>query len=278
MQTTMINKQINYSVLMSVYYKENPVFLDESINSILNQTIKSNDFVIICDGPLTEELNLVFDKYYKLYPDVFHIVRKDKNEGLGPSLKLGVTLCKNEYIMRMDSDDISSPQRAEIQLPLMENFDLVGSDIEEFENELSNKIGKRIVPKDIKQIKKWLKSRSPFNHPSVMFKKSTILSAGNYSDCPFREDYMLWINVLQITDRVCNVPEILVYMRSGQEMRIRRSNSLGKKSSKEILKYLLRLHYINRIEYCWISFKQWVFYSSPLWLKRIYYRFFLRKH
>ena len=267
----------NYSVLMSVYYKENPLFLSQSIESILNQTKKTNDFVIICDGPLTKELDLVLEKYQQSNQGVINIVRKKKNEGLGLALKLGVTKCKNEIIMRMDSDDISVPERAETELLLMNQFDLVGSDIEEFEGEISNRIGKRIVPKDIKGIKKWLKSRSPFNHPSVMYKKSVILKAGNYSDCPLREDYLLWINLLRVTENVCNIPKVLVYMRSGIEMRIRRGAKAGKESSKRILKYLLSLHNINHFEYCWISFKQSVFYHSPVWLKKIYYKHLLRK-
>ena len=263
---------------MSVYHKENPLFLSQSIESILNQTIKTNDFVIICDGPLTKELDSVLEQYQQSNQKIFNVVRKEKNEGLGLALKLGVSICKNEIIMRMDSDDISMPNRAEIELPLMERFDLVGSDIEEFEGETSNKIGKRVVPKNVKEIKKWLKSRSPFNHPSVMYKKSIILEAGNYEDCPLREDYLLWINVLNVTENVCNVPDVLVYMRSGIEMRIRRGAKAGKQSSKKILKYQLYLQNINRIEYCWISFKQFIFYNSPIWLKKIYYKHLLRKH
>ena len=273
-----MKNQFDYSVLMSVYHKENSLFFEQSIQSILSQTVKTNDFVIICDGPLTEGLDLVIQRFVSENPGVFNIIRKDKNEGLGLALRLGVTLCKNDIIMRMDSDDISISRRAELELPFMNSFDLVGSDIEEFEGAVSNSIGKRVVPKTYRGIKKLAKSRSPFNHPSVMFKKSVILKAGNYRDCQLREDYLLWIDVLQITNKVINIPDVLVYMRSGTEMRIRRSDKKGKDSSKRILKYQLSLHNINFFEYIWISIKQWIFYNSPLCIKRLFYKHLLRKH
>ena len=88
----------NYSVLMSVYYKENPEWLRQSIESMLNQTIITNDFVIIKDGKLTNELDDVISEYYEKYPDIFHIIELESNVGLGSALAIGVEECKNELI------------------------------------------------------------------------------------------------------------------------------------------------------------------------------------
>ena len=126
---------------MSVYYKENPEWLDLAINSMLNQTILTNDFVIIKDGPLTNELDDVINKYLLKYPNLFNIVALEKNVGLGAALKIGVEKCKNEWIARMDSDDYSIPTRCEKQLKRIienPNLDIVGSCIAEFEDNIDN--------------------------------------------------------------------------------------------------------------------------------------------
>ena len=112
----MIENLQDYSVLMSVYYKERPEWLRESIESILNQTIMTNDFVIVKDGKLTKELNDIISEYYKKYPDILNIIELENNVGLGPALAIGVKACKNELIARMDSDDISIKERCEKQL------------------------------------------------------------------------------------------------------------------------------------------------------------------
>ena len=111
----------NYSVLMSVYYKENPEWLKESIESMLKQTIKTNDFVLIEDGKLTRELEDIVVEYERKYPDIFNVVRLEENIGLGPALEKGINICKNEIIARMDSDDISVATRCEKQLKELES-------------------------------------------------------------------------------------------------------------------------------------------------------------
>ena len=125
----------NYSVLMSVYHKEKAEFLREALDSIWNQTVPTDDFVLICDGPLNEELDSVIDENLKAHPDVLHVTRLEKNGGLANALNIGLKLCKNELVARMDSDDISYPDRCERQLKIFESrddVDLVSGTIEEF--------------------------------------------------------------------------------------------------------------------------------------------------
>ena len=131
----------SYSVLMSVYYKENQAWLRQSIESMLNQTIITNDFVIIKDGKLTNELDDVISEYYEKYPDIFHIIELESNVGLGPALAIGVKACKNELIARMDSDDISIKERCEKQLNKYKEdpeLDIVGSSVAEFIDNTNN--------------------------------------------------------------------------------------------------------------------------------------------
>ena len=106
----------NYSVLMSVYKKEKPEYLQMAIESMLKQTIPPNDFVLVCDGPLTRELDSVILTVRDQYPSLFQVIRLSQNSGLGNALNIGLKACKNELVARMDSDDLSLPYRCELQL------------------------------------------------------------------------------------------------------------------------------------------------------------------
>ena len=137
----------NYSVLMSVYHADNPDWLRVSIKSILDQTIPTDDFVIVCDGPLSEGLNQVLDEYSEVN-NCIHVFRLKKNVGLGNALAFGIKCCKNELVARMDADDISLNNRAELQLKLHEtgNYDVVGGEILEFIDNPKYPIDIRGVP------------------------------------------------------------------------------------------------------------------------------------
>lgn len=214
----------NYSVLMSVYVKEKPEYLKEAIDSILNQTIKTDDFVIVCDGPLNEGLNTVIADYVTTYSGLFNVYRLERNMGLAKALNNGILQCKNEIIARMDSDDVSAPDRIEEQLKAMkeQNADIVGSNIIEFVDNISNTKNARVVPRENKEIIKFAKKRSPFNHPSVMYKKSAVVNAGFYEDYRYFEDYNLWVTMLHKGFKGYNVQKNLLYMRAGEDMYKRR--------------------------------------------------------
>ena len=264
-----------YSVLMSVYYKEKPLFLRKSIESVMNQTIPPDDFVIVCDGPLTDELYSELEKLVLRYP-IINLSKREKNEGLGSALSFGINITKNDIIMRMDSDDICVYNRAEIQLPLMNKYDLVGGFISEFENEENNIIGIRKVPEYYKEILKFSKTRSPFNHPSVMFNRKCVLKAGNYQTLLYLEDYYLWVRILEQTDSVYNVQSVLVKMRSGVSMRSRRGGKTYKQSIKALRRYMLEHKMINSCEYCLLSLAQNILLNLKPKIKNICYKLFLR--
>lgn len=167
-----------YSVLMSLYIKEKPEYLDQAIHSMVNQTLKPDEIVIVKDGLITNELQNVLEKYNNKYPDLFHIVGYEDNRGLGNALNYGLTYCKNELVARMDTDDIAVIDRCEKQIDFMKKhpeITVVGGEIEEFMNDIENSIGKRLVPCSDIEIKKYMKKRCPFNHMTVMFKKMKLL-------------------------------------------------------------------------------------------------------
>ena len=222
-------KFMPFSVAMSVYQKDNAVFFDRSLRSITEQqTVKPSEVVLVCDGPLNDDLNAVIAKYQNEYP-IFKVLRLKRNKGLGNALRLAVENASNELIARMDSDDVSIPDRFEQQLKFFSshpNADIVGGDISEFIGEETNIVGKRIVPKKGSEIKEYMKKRCAMNHVTVMFKKSSVLKAGKYIDWFWNEDYYLWIR-MQLNKAVfANTGTVLVNVRVGEEMYQRRG---GKK-------------------------------------------------
>ena len=214
----------SYSVLMPVYYKEKAEYFRESILSMLQQTVVTDDFVIVCDGPLTKELDAVIEEVQKQYPELFQIIRLREQQGLGNALCQGISFCKNELVARMDSDDISIPDRCRMQLESFQeqDIDLCGGNIVEFTADISDAGVKRQVPKTNEEIRQFAKRRNPFNHPAVMFRKSSVLKAGNYKDCLGFEDYYLWARMLGCGGKGYNIQKTLVYMRTGEGMYERR--------------------------------------------------------
>ncbi|EPF4529073.1 glycosyltransferase [Enterococcus faecalis] len=220
---------MKFSVLMSVYHKEKPIYLEKAFQSIVSQTYLPDEVVIVKDGELTQELDELIDKYdfKKIKKKVVPLV---SNQGLGIALSIGLTKCSNEIIARVDTDDVNLLNRFEIQIKefhLNPELAIVGGQIAEFYEEKSIPIfiSERKVPTTHQEIIKFSKTRNPFNHMTVMFKKSVILECGNYRNCPLCEDYDLWMRVLAQEYIVKNTPETLVHARTGLEMAERRGGA-----------------------------------------------------
>ncbi len=237
-----------FSVLMSLYKKEHPEYLRLALDSIINQTVKPDEIVLVEDGPLTDELYKIVEEY-KQY---LHIVVNEKNLGLGLALNIGLRACKNELVARMDTDDISKPDRFEKQLNYFArnpNITILGGQIEEFVESPEKIIGKRIVPETDTELKKYMKKRCPFNHMTVMFRKTDLIKAGNYQDWYWNEDYYLWIRLALSDYLFANLPDTLVYTRVGLDMYERRGGKAYYKSEIDIQKYMLKNQMINKRTY-----------------------------
>ncbi len=269
-----------YSVLMSVYYKEKPEWLDLSIRSMLEQTVAPGEFVLVEDGKLTDELYQVIDKYEKAYPDIFRIVALPQNVGLGPALKKGVEECSNELIARMDSDDYSIPERAEKELSIFENnpeTGIVGTNISEFTDSVDNVISNAILPENHDDIIKYSKKRNPFRHPSVMFRKSEVLKAGNYREYYLCEDYDLWLRMIRSGCRCYNIQDICVCMRIGEDFYKRRGGKDYFKSIKRFKKEQLENGYFTKSEYLKTIVPHAIVCYMPNGLRSFIYKKFLRR-
>lgn len=242
--------EMKYSVLMSVYHKEQPEYLRDSINSMLNQTVKPDEIVLVKDGPLTEALEKIIYEY-KNNP-ILNVVELKENVGLGKALNIGLTKCRNEIVARMDTDDISKADRCEKQLnELMKDLDIsvIGSSVGEFIDEPSNIIAYRDVELENSSIKMKMKYRNPMNHPSVMYRKSDVITSGSYKHWFLNEDYYLWIRMVQQGFKFANISEPLVNMRITNETYLRRGGWKYFITQKELFDYMLNSKFINIYEY-----------------------------
>lgn len=241
-----------YSVLMSLYYKEKPEYLRQSLDSMINQTVKPDEIVMVYDGPLTNDLYKVMEEYIEHYPKLFKIVKNKINHGLGLSLNKGLLACKNELVARMDTDDISISTRCETQLEKFKqnnSLDIIGGNIVEFVGNPNNIVGYRVVPTTYEEIENYIKVRCPFNHMTVMFKKSAVISADNYQDLFWNEDYYLWIRMLENKCYMMNTGTILVNSRVGLDMYKRRGGLRYYRSEKWLQKYMKNKKIINNNQY-----------------------------
>lgn len=230
----MTEQSDKYSVLMSVYAREKAEYLRVAIESIFAQTIQTDDFVIICDGNLTPEL----DEILFSYRDRINIVRLPENVGLGNALNEGLKHCRHDLVARMDSDDISFPDRIQKQLQLFkENPDLslISGTVIEFKDDIKNLVGKRELPLSNEDIRAFSRKRNPMNHPAVMFSKTAVEAAGGYSEkYPYFEDYYLWVRMLMNGSNARNLSDGLVHMRVDDDTFARRG---GRKYASDMLSF-----------------------------------------
>lgn len=232
---------------MSVYYKEKAEYLQLALESIINQTVKPNEIVLVQDGKLTEELQDVITKYQQNYPDIFKTYALQQNQGLGKALNFGMQKCSNELITRMDTDDIAEPNRFELQIEEFEKdkeLMLCGGQIAEFTDNPTEITSYRSVPLKHNEILNFAKKRNPFNHMTVMFKKQAVQSVGGYLDMSYFEDYWLWVRMLKEGCKAKNVDEVLVKVRAGQDMIARRG---GLNYTKCIIRFEKALYSIGII-------------------------------
>jgi len=211
---------------MSIYIKEDPEFFNQAMLSITeNQTIRPNEIILVKDGPLSLNLNHAISFWDDKLGDIFFVVELKRNLGLGRALKIGMRHCSNELIARMDTDDISRSNRFEVQIEYMRlnpECDILGSFVTEFEKDADVVTSYRNVPISHSNIIKSAKLKNPFNHPSVMYRKSAVLMAGGYRECHGFEDYYLWIRMILNGAHCFNISEPLVNMRVGCAMLSRR--------------------------------------------------------
>lgn len=253
---------MKFSVLLSLYIKENPSYLKQSIDSILSQTLQPDEIVLVEDGPLTPELESIVNNYVNTLNNLI-IVRLKQNMGLGKALNEGLKHCSYDIVARMDTDDIAKTFRFEKQIGIFKKYqdiDVCSAWIDEFENDVNYISGIRKIPEKDVDIKAFAKSRCPINHPVVMFKKQSVLNAGNYLHFPLYEDYYLWMRMIKNGAKFYNIQESLLYFRTSPESFKRRG---GIKYAITEVRFQKELFNMGMI-------------STPMFIKNIIIRFPIR--
>lgn len=269
----------DYSVLMSVYKNDKAEFLNLAIASMVMQTVKPHDFVVVCDGALTPELDACLEGWQERLGDALVVVRLAKNHGLGYALNAGLPVCGCDVVARMDSDDISRPNRCEVLLTKMasDGLDLVGGAIEEFDHEPGDMDAVRMPPLSKKDIDAWLKRRNPFNHVSVLFDRHMVDQAGGYEPFPWMEDYWLWARMIAKGCRYANVSDVVVDVRAGEGMYARRSNMAYLRSQMCFFSELRKLGLVDRAEQAKAVVERAAATLLPTGLVKLAYNRFLRQ-
>lgn len=271
--------KVKFSVLMSVYKNENPEWFRSAVKSVAEQTVKPDEILIVQDGMLSDELYSVCDELKQCYP-VIRYLKLDKNYGLGMALHYGVKACKNELIARMDTDDIAVENRFELQLQqFIEQPDLAicGGNIVEFYNDINEIVSTRTVPCTMKAIVEYCKSRNPFNHMTVMFRKSAVLAAGNYQTFHLMEDYYLWYRMIKNNFNMCNLDTVLVNVRVGNGMYQRRGGVGYFFRECTFYRIMLKDGFINYVEFFCVICGRLVVRLLPGYFRKIVYRYVLHQ-
>lgn len=269
-----------YSVLMSLYIREKPEFLRMAFDSMLNQTVKPDEIVLVEDGPLTDELYTIVDEYDKANLGLFTIVKNEKNIGLGLSLNNGLKVCRNELVARMDTDDISKPYRCEKQLAAFKadpELSIVGAWVDEFNTTPDRVISTRIVPCKYEDIYNFAKKRSAFNHPVVMYRRSKVLENNGYSNLRRNQDVDLFGRMLFSGCKAENIGEALLWFRSNDDLAKRRKSWENTKSYIETIKKFWKMGYSSFGCYAMVAIAQTGMFIMPVKLQHYVYKKFLRR-
>lgn len=274
---------MKFSVLMSVYKKETAKNFSSAIDSLLQQSHAPSEIVLVKDGPLTPELDDVIYSFKKSLRDMLKVIVIEQNLGLGNSLCVGLKHCTYDIVARMDTDDICVHDRFAKQINfLIQNpeYDIVGTNIEEFNHNPGDLKRFKVNPEFHSDLIRQIKLKSPFNHPTIMFKKATVFAAGNYNgDLPLFEDYALFLRLWLSGAKFYNIQEPLLNFRVGTGIATikRRSGMHYLKKEWAFLKYAKAIKAFNNndiIKYILLKFPVRLL---PSHLVLYIYNTFLRK-
>ncbi|MDX5427133.1 MAG: glycosyltransferase [Bacteroidota bacterium] len=271
---------IPFSVIMPVYKGDRPDHFYEALKSIEDQTLRANEVVIIQDGPVLPEHLEVLEEFKGRMPELNHVILKE-NQGLSGALNAGVDAARYNWLARMDADDICRKDRFEKQMDYIERhpeLHLLGSWIEEYDENMEAFLGVRKLPETHSQILHYARWRCPFNHMTILYRKDTLVKLGKYKNYgAVGDDYELWARFLVNGYQTANVQENLVKARTGMAFfGTRRRGMKYLKNEMREINDLKRLGLINGFQWMIHALVKSVVRLSPSWLVKGVYRM-LRK-
>ena len=271
--------ELPFSLLLPVYAGDRADFLRRAfVSSVDEQTLRPDDVVLVQDGPLPDALRETCEELATVSPVPVNLVQLERNVGLGPALDHGLEACAHDVVARMDADDISRPRRFELQLPLIaDGADIVGSALMEFVDDVEDVVQTRIPPLDPEWIRSAVRFRDPFNHPTVVYRRSMVQKVGGYQDLPLMEDYLLFARMLAEGAVPANVAEPLVYYRIGTGAYARRGGTALLRSEWALQRRFLELGITNRVEFVRNVMVRGGYRLVPEPMRRVAYRRLIAK-
>ncbi len=263
-----------FTVLISVYKNDDPSLFYRALQSIFSNSLSPNLVLLIVDGPIPDILKSVIQEFYSRAN--FRVFYSDINQGLALSLNLGINSIDTEWIIRADADDYNRPDRfLRLMAIASEGYDLIGSSILEVDFTGSPLIMK-IPPKKYSDIMQFIPYRNPFNHMSVAFRTSLVRSVGGYPDIYLREDYALWALILKLTNRVINIPEVLVLATAGDSLYVRRGGLKYALGEIALQKHLLQCKLKSPFNAFISGISRFLIFLMPYSIRGWFYKNFLR--
>jgi glycosyltransferase involved in cell wall biosynthesis len=262
-----------FSLLIPVYDGDRPDRLRRAFRSAVHdQTVPPDQVVIVRDGPVRDGLAECIDELTRSSPVPVTFVPLPSNCGLGPALDRGLRASWFDVVARMDADDVAMPHRFEVELPLIAGADIVGAGLLEFVTDTDHIVGQRVPPTDPRKIQRYARMADPFNHPTVVYRRSAVLAAGGYGDLPLMEDYALFARMLCNGARAVNVPEPLVFYRVGTTSFKRRGGAGLLRSELRLQREFRRYGFTTRAEFVRNMVVRGGYRLIPWWARRAVYR------
>jgi glycosyltransferase involved in cell wall biosynthesis len=262
-----------FSLLVAVYDGDRPDYLRRAFRSAVHdQTVRPDQVIIVRDGPVRAELAECLEELCGASPVPVTFIPLPRNGGLGPALDRGLAASEHDVVARMDADDIAMPHRFAVQLPLIADADIVGSGLLEFSGDTDEIVGQRVPPTGREKIARYARMHDPFNHPTVVYRRSAVLAAGGYGDLKLMEDYALFARMLQNGARAANVAEPLVWYRVGETAFKRRGGTGLLRSELRLQREFRKNGFTSPAQYARNVLVRGGYRLIPWWVRRAVYR------
>jgi glycosyltransferase involved in cell wall biosynthesis len=240
-----------FSLLMSVYAGDRPEFLRRAfLSTVVEQQRRPAEVVLVQDGPMAPALLACVEELCALSPVPVRRVLLIENGGLARALQAGLAACTHDVVARMDADDVSLPDRFAVQLPEIEaGADLVGTALLEIGSDEQDVVGVRTPPTQPEVIARTARLHDPFNHPTVVYRRSAVAAAGGYEHLPLMEDYWLFARMIANGAQVTNSERALVKYRVGAGAYTRRGGHRLLRAELALQGCFLRSGFVTRRQY-----------------------------
>ncbi len=266
-----------FTLLLPVWAGDRADYLETAFRSTVDeQTRPPAQVVLVQDGPVDPDVAATIERLCRDSPVPVELVRMERNVGLGPALDAGLAASDYEIVARMDADDVSLPHRFAVQLPVIESgADIVGSGLLEFGDSPDDIVGRRVPPTDPDDIRTRSRFADPFNHPTVVYRRSAVAAVGGYRDLPLMEDYLLFAKMIEAGARVANIAEPLVMYRVGAGAYARRGGLPLLRTELAIQRRFRELGFTTRGQYVRNVVLRGGYRLVPIRLRKVAYRTFI---